>query len=144
MKLYSAWSINTLYCMVLAGATACATACSAQAPTASTTPESYIIKLRAPQVDTPVSAAIRKRNILPAATYWDNLYNVGKVALLGSAQDGSSSYRVVIVEGVNEDQAKAIANSDPNVKAGAATAEVSPFRIDFAKSSPGRIPAPRR
>ena len=142
MRLQSAWTLNTLCYMVLAGATAAAGL--AQTPTASASSESYIIKLQAPQVDTADAAAIRKHNVIPAAVYWDNLYNIGKVALLGSAQDGNTKCRVVIVEGVNEDQAKAIASADPNVKAGVVTAEVIPFHVELAKNSQGQVLPGRR
>jgi len=143
MKLQSCWTINSLCCVVLVGATTVvgSAQAAAKAPSSSA---SYIIKLKAPQVDTVDSVAVRKRNIVPAAVYWDNLYNVGKVALLGSAQDGDTKCRVVIVEGVNEDQARAIANGDPNVKAGIVTAEVIPFRVELTKNSQGQpLPTPR-
>jgi uncharacterized protein YciI len=140
MKLQSPWVIRTLCCLSLAGATAA----SAQTPTSRSTSESYIIKLKAPQLDSADEAAMRRRNTVPAAVYWDNLYNVGKVALLGSARDGDSTYRVVILEGVNADEARTIARNDPNVMAGAVTAEIIPLRVDLTQNGPIRGVADRR
>lgn len=128
----------------LAATASTAVMCPAQSAKAESSAGSYIIKLKTPQADTADEAAIRAHNVVPAAAYWDNLYNVGKVALLGSAKDGETMYRVVIVEGVNEDEARTIAESDPNVKAGAVTAEVIPFRVNLAKNSQSHAARARR
>jgi hypothetical protein len=144
MKMQSKMKAITLCCAVLVGAPGLAGFAQAPKIASSTNSESYIIKLKAPQIDSADVSAIRRHNVIPAAVYWDNLYNVGKVSLLGSTQDGDTAYRVVIVEGVSAQQAQMIADSDPNVKAGAVTAEVTPFHVNLTKNNPSRTLPTRR
>jgi uncharacterized protein YciI len=136
MQLQSGPKFFTLCCVALSAALA--TAAFAQTPKVPASSESYIIKLKLPEVDSPDAMAARKSNVLHSAAYWDNLYNMGTVALLGSAQKGNATYRVAIVEGVTEDQAQTIANEDPNVRAGAVTAEVIALHVEQAKNTQGK------
>jgi uncharacterized protein YciI len=141
MKLKSLWAMSTFGCIVLAASTT--VAASAQVPKPASSDVNYIVKLKVTQADTPDGKASRKLNVIAGAAYWDNLYNLGKVALLGSAQDGDATYRVIILEGVNGDEARTMANSDPNVKAGAVTAEIIPMHVNLIDNSRPRMTARR-
>jgi uncharacterized protein YciI len=96
--------------------------------------QSFLIRLTAVPANTPEEQTARKRSVLPSAVYWDNLYNVGKVSVLGSAQDGGTTFSVVILQGVSEDEARSIAEGVPSVKAGVTTAEVLPLQVLQARS----------
>jgi uncharacterized protein YciI len=91
--------------------------------------QSFLIRLTAVPAKTAEDQTARKRSVLPSAVYWDNLYNVGKVAVLGSAQDGGTTVSVVILDGVSEAEAHSIADGVPSVKAGVTTAEVLPLQV---------------
>ena len=96
---------------------------------------SYLVKLTALTLNTPEELSARKRSVLASEVYWDNLYNVGKVAVLGSAQDGATTYNVVILQCVSEAEARSIADSVPSVKAGVTSAEVLPMQVYLANAS---------
>ena len=107
----------------------------AQSPAKVAGTGSYLVKLTALSSNTPEEAAARKHSVLASEVYWDNLYNVGKVAVLGSAQDGGQTFSVVILQCVSEAEAHSIAYGVPSVKAGVTSAEVLPMQLYQASAS---------
>lgn len=103
---------------------------------------SYLVRLTALTINTPEELAASKHSVLASAVYWDNLYNVGKVSVLGAAQNGGATFSVVILQGVSETEARSIADGVPSVKAGVTSAEVLPIQVLQASSQmrkkPGR------
>jgi uncharacterized protein YciI len=99
---------------------------------------SYYVKLTAPPLSSPERLAVRQHSMIRSAAYWDNLYNVGKVTIVGAtkdgSKDGSAGFGVVILEGVSQNEAISIANGDPSVKAGVTTAEVLPMQVFQTKN----------
>jgi uncharacterized protein YciI len=108
---------------------------TAQAPAHDNRTGDFYVKLTTVPLDTPEEVAKLKRNVVPSAVYWDDLYNEGKVAVLGLAQEGATKFSVVILEGVSEAEAHTIAEQAPSVKAGLTMAEVFPMQV-YLESAP--------
>ena len=123
--------------MLIAGVMASGGGLRAKAQThaGDTSTGNFYVKLTAVPSTRPEEVTARKHSVVPSAVYWDNLYNVGKVAVFGSARDGSMTFGVVILEGVTEAEAHAIADGVPSVKAGLTTAEVLPMQM-YLNSAP--------
>jgi uncharacterized protein YciI len=127
--------------MLIAGfATAAAGACAvAQMPAKASPAGCFYIKLTAVPLNTPEELSARKHSVMPSAAYWANLYNAGKVSMLGSARDGETTFSVVILEGVSEAEAHSIAEGVPSVKAGVTTAEVLPMQVNLDSAPRPRV-----
>jgi uncharacterized protein len=115
-----------------------AAALPAQAPAPSAQPsaqpaiKSWLIRLIPPRPHfdkdaTPVEQALMEQHFV----YWKDLNEKGVCLFAGPVLDPKGVYGILVVRAATEDDARALGNGDPSVKAGVNKIEVAEMRVVF-------------
>jgi uncharacterized protein len=114
----------------------------AQAPAAASTPapakpaapamKTWLIRLIPPRPTfaddaTPAEQAVMEQHFV----YWKDLNDKGVCLFGGPVLDPKGVYGILVVKAASEDEARALGNADPSVKAGINKIEVAEFRVAF-------------
>ena len=114
-------------------------ALSAQTPATNPTPKeaapamkTFFIRIIPPRPTfdkdaTPAEQALMDEHYV----YWKDLFDKGVCVFGGPVFDPKGVYGVLAVEAASEDEARALANGDPSVKAGLIHTEVAEMRAVF-------------
>ncbi|MGA2167061.1 MAG: YciI family protein [Terracidiphilus sp.] len=129
----------SLATMLLAAASACAlaqpvAAQSAPATQASTTParKTWFIRLIPPRPTFDKDLSEAEAKIMEQHfVYLKGLYEKGVCLFAGPVLDPKGVYGVMVIEAASEDEARAIADADPSVKAGVNRIEIAEMRVAF-------------
>jgi uncharacterized protein YciI len=82
---------------------------------------------------TPAEQALMEQHF----TYWKDLNDKGVCLFGGPVLDPKGVYGILAVRAASEDEARALGNADPSVKAGVNRIEVAEMRVAFVP-----VPAP--
>jgi uncharacterized protein len=67
------------------------------------------------------------------ADYWSSQFPNGTVLVIGPVLDPKGAFGMAILETATEEEARALANNDPTVKAGLNKVEISPMHVFYIK-----------
>ena len=111
----------------------------AQAPSSGSSPapatpalKNWFIRLIPPrphfdQDATPAEQALMEQHFI----YWKDLNDKGVCLFGGPVLDPNGVYGILVVRAASEDEARALGNNDPSVKAGVNKIEVAEIRVAF-------------
>jgi len=102
---------------------------AAQAQTAS---RSWLIRLIPPRLTfaddaTPAEQAVMQQHF----AYWKDLNDKGVCIFGGPVLDPDGGYGIIVVHAATADEARALGEADPSVKAGVSKLEVDEMRVAF-------------
>ena len=115
----------------------------AQTPAANPTPKeaapamkTFFIRIIPPRPTFDKDATPAEQALMNAHyVYWKDLFDKGVCVFGGPVLDPKGVYGVLAVEAASEDEARALANADPSVKAGLIHTEVAEMRAVFLHKS---------
>ena len=126
-------------CLLIAALALGGLALSAQTPAPGATPEAaapaakfWLIRLIPPRPTfdkdaTPAEMALMHRHF----AYWNDLNGKGICIFGGPVLDPKGAYGIIVVRAASEDEARALGNADPSVKAGLNKMDVAEIQVAF-------------
>jgi uncharacterized protein len=110
-----------------------ATAANPSAAQAQSNTKSWLIRLVPPRPTfahdaSPAEVALMEQD----SAYWKDLNAKGVCTFGGPVLDPDGAYRILVVRAQTEEQAVALGDADPSVKAGLNKIEVAEMRVAFA------------
>lgn len=126
MKIHVVLSLAVFYLVLpLAHAQSGTTAAAPPAPK-----QTFYMKLVAPRPTFAQDMTPEETKLMVAhAAYWKEIFATGKVLIIGPVMEAKGSFGIAVLEVANEDEAWALANADPSVKAGLNKVELSPMHV---------------
>jgi len=99
---------------------------------AQTATRSWLIRLVPPRATfaedaTPAEQAVMQQHV----AYWKDLNDKGVCTFGGPVLDPNGAYGILVVHAATEDEARALAEGDPSVKAGVSRMEIAEMRVTF-------------
>ena len=129
-------SVKTLFAFLLLSLPMCL---AGQAPTAATSPaeakpvmKSWLIRIIPPRPHFDQDATLAEQALMDQHfVYWKDLNAQGVCLFGGPVLDPKGVYGILVVRAATDDEARALGNGDPAVKAGVIKIEVAEMRVVF-------------